>query len=63
MLCAAPGTLGVVVRSYREAGECFMEKLSEDFKERQKPVARIIVATGVAVAGFLVMLFRTIRKS
>ncbi|MFE8874490.1 MULTISPECIES: hypothetical protein [Acetobacter] len=40
-----------------------MEKLSEDFKERQKPVARIIVATGVAVAGFLVMLFRTIRKS
>lgn len=39
-----------------------MEKLSEDFKARQKPVSRIIVAVSAAVAGFLIMLFRAIKK-
>ncbi|WP_256441413.1 MULTISPECIES: hypothetical protein [unclassified Acetobacter] len=39
-----------------------MEKLSEDFKTRQKPVARIIVAVSAAVAGFLIMLFRQLKK-
>ncbi|WP_264821347.1 hypothetical protein [Acetobacter cerevisiae] len=39
-----------------------MEKLSEDFKARQKPVARIIVAVSAAVAGFLIMLFRQLKK-
>ncbi|WP_257007528.1 hypothetical protein [Acetobacter orleanensis] len=39
-----------------------MEKLSEDFKARQKPVARILVAVSAAMAGFLIMMFRLIRK-
>ncbi|GBQ75287.1 hypothetical protein AA14337_0184 [Acetobacter malorum DSM 14337] len=39
-----------------------VEKLSEDFKDRQKPVSRIIVAVSAAVAGFLIMLFRAIKK-
>nr|WP_298794470.1 hypothetical protein [uncultured Acetobacter sp.] len=39
-----------------------MEKLSKDFKNRQKPVARIIVAVSAALAGFLIMLFRLMRK-
>lgn len=39
-----------------------MEKRSEDFKARQKPVARIIVAVSAAVAGFLIMLFRQLKK-
>ncbi|WP_197461687.1 hypothetical protein [Acetobacter malorum] len=39
-----------------------VEKLSEDFKARQKPVSRIIVAVSAAVAGFLIMLFRAIKK-
>ncbi|MCX2561085.1 hypothetical protein OQ252_06695 [Acetobacter farinalis] len=40
-----------------------MEKLSEDMRERQKPVARIIVLVSTAVAGFLIMLVRLMRKS
>lgn len=40
-----------------------MEKLSEDFKARQKPVAAVVVAAGAALAGFLVMLFRLFKKA
>lgn len=40
-----------------------MEKLSEDFKTRQKPVARVIVAISAALAGFLIMLFRLFKKN
>lgn len=39
-----------------------MEKLSEDFQNRQKPVARLIVSASVALAVFFMMIAKAIRK-
>lgn len=56
------GTEGLPARFYLRHGGHLMEKLSEDFKARQRPVARILIAVSALLAGFLIMLFRLIRK-